>query len=59
MAKSSKPFGNIKKGAFHEYLGIPEDQPIQPSQIQQGLNSQNAHVRKMAAFAKAAKKFKH
>ena len=49
----------LKKGAFHKWLGKDEDEPITTTDIQKGLNSDDAHVRKMAQFAKNAKGWKH
>ena len=42
----------IKKGAFHKWLGKPEDEKITQADIEKGLNSDDEHVRKMAQFAK-------
>ena len=43
---------DIKKGAFHKWLGKPEDEKITVADINKGLKSKDAHVRKMAQFAK-------
>lgn len=43
---------DIKKGAFHRWLGKSEDSPITAADIQKGLNSRDPHARKMAQFAK-------
>lgn len=43
---------DIKKGAFHKWLGKPEDEKITAADIDKGLKSKDAHVRKMAQFAK-------
>lgn len=43
---------DIKKGAFHRWLGKSEDAPITAADIQKGLNSRDPHARKMAQFAK-------
>jgi len=52
------PIGNVKKGAFHRYLGKKEGEPITGGDIEKGLKA-GGHAAKMAAFAKAAKKWKH
>ena len=57
--KDSKPFGDIKEGGFREWLGKSEDAEITDADIEKGLRSRDPHVRKMAQFAKNAKKFKH
>lgn len=43
---------DIKKGAFHKWLGKSPDSPITNADIEKGLKSKDAHVRKMAQFAK-------
>jgi ribosomal protein S27E len=43
---------NIKKGAFHKWLGKPEDEAITDADVDRGLKSDDEHVRKMAQFAK-------
>lgn len=43
---------DIKKGAFHKWLGKKPDSPITNADIEKGLKSNDAHVRKMAQFAK-------
>jgi hypothetical protein len=43
---------DIKKGAFHKWLGKSEDDKITQADIDKGLRSNDAHVRKMAQFAK-------
>jgi ribosomal protein L37AE/L43A len=42
---------NIDKGAFHRWLGKPEDEKITDADIEKGLRSKNKHVRKMAQYA--------
>lgn len=52
----------IKKGHegnFHRYLGISGDKKIPLSRIHAALNSKNARVRKMANFARNARKWNH
>jgi len=51
--------GAVKKGAFHKWLGKSEDSPITDADIKKGLASDDAHVRKMANFARNAKKWAH
>jgi hypothetical protein len=50
--------GHIKHGAFHKWLGKSEGEPITGADIEKGLKA-GGHAAKMAAFAKAARKFKH
>lgn len=50
---------DLKKGAFHKWLGIPEDQELTIKDINKGLRSDNKHVRKMALFAKNERKWDH
>jgi uncharacterized protein (DUF983 family) len=40
----------IKKGAFHKWLGKPEDEKITQADIERGLKSDDPHVRKMAQY---------
>lgn len=49
---------NIRKGKFHQWLGKKESEPITSEDIEKGLAA-GGHPAKMAAFAKAAKHFKH
>ena len=42
----------IKKGAFHKWLGKSPNEKITASDISKGLASDSEHVRKMAQFAK-------
>ena len=49
----------IKKGSFHEWLKKKPGEPITDADIEKGLKSDNPHVRKMAQFAKNAKKWHH
>lgn len=51
--------GSVDKGAFHRWLGKSEDKSITDADIQKGLASDDPHVRKMANFAKNARKWKH
>lgn len=52
-------FEDIKKGAFHKWLGKSEDEKITAADIKKGLASDDKHVNKMAQFAKNAKSFIH
>lgn len=47
------------KGMLHKHLGIPEGEPIPEDKLEDALHSDDAHVRKMAQFAKNAKKWHH
>lgn len=56
--KKKKPFKpKVKKGSFHEWLGKKPGDPITDADIERGLKSDDPHVRKMAQFAKNAKKW--
>lgn len=55
----AKPIHDIKKGAFHKWLGKAQGESITDADIEKGLKSNDAHVKKMAQFAKNARKFKH
>ena len=48
----------LHAGAFHRYLGKKEGEPITQADIKKGLAA-GGHAAKMAAFAKAAKKWHH
>ena len=50
---------DIKKGGFHRWLGKNSDYKITDKDIEKGLKSDDPHVRRMAQFAKNAKKWKH
>lgn len=54
--EESKSF-DIKKGAFHKWLGKSEDEKITSADIQKGLKSDDEHVRKMAQFAKNSRQW--
>lgn len=47
----------VKKGSFHEWLGKKPDETITDADIEKGLKSDDKHVKKMAQFAKNAKKW--
>lgn len=58
-ARESAAIGPIKEGGFHEWLGKSKDDPITEADIKKGLASDDPHVRKMANFAKNARKWHH
>jgi len=47
----------VKKGAFHEWLGKKPGDPITDKDIEKGLKSKDPKVKRMAIFAKNAKKW--
>jgi len=49
---------DIKKGAFHAWLGKSTDEPITDADIEKGLKA-GGHAAKMANFAKNARHFHH
>jgi hypothetical protein len=49
---------NIRRGLFHRWLGKKEGEPITEADIAKG-EAAGGHPAKMAAFAKAARHFKH
>lgn len=51
VARHKKKIGPIKKGAFHQWLGKSESEPITESDIQKGLAA-GGHAAKMANFAR-------
>ena len=55
--KKNKIKVKVKKGSFHEWLGKKPGDPITDADIEKGLKSDDPHVRKMAQFAKNAKKW--
>ena len=50
--------GPIKKGAFHRWLGKPQDEPITESDIAKG-KAAGGHPAKMATFAGSARGWSH
>lgn len=50
---------HLRKGGLHRALGMSEKKEIPDAKLDAALESKNGHVRKMAQFAKNAKKFKH
>ena len=61
-AKNPKLYHAIKhmnKGGLHRALKVPEGEKIPTAKLQAAAKSENSHVRRMAAFAKVLKGFKH
>jgi hypothetical protein len=50
---------NIHKGALHRATGTPEGSKIPASKMRSASNSQDPHVRRMAASAKGLKAMAH
>ena len=50
---------HIEKGAFHTWLGKAPGEKITAADIEKGLASDDPKIKKMAQFAKNAKKWKH
>lgn len=50
---------HLRKGAFHKWLGKDTSEPLTAKDIKRGLASDDPHVRKMANFAKNARKWHH
>jgi hypothetical protein len=50
---------HLNKGALHREEGVPEGKPIPGYKLAEALHSKNQHTRKMAQFAKNAKKWHH
>lgn len=61
MLRESGPIdsSDLDTGALHRYLKVPEDQELTDEQIQQAVQSDNPHVRKMGIFAQNARKWNH
>jgi hypothetical protein len=58
IVKTKKAFKPVvKKGSFHEWLGKKPGDKITDADIEKGLKSNDPHVKKMAQFAKNAKKW--
>jgi hypothetical protein len=49
----------IKKGALHRALGIPEGEKIPQSALDRAQRSKDPHVRKMAQLAETLKGLNH
>ncbi|MGH7744982.1 MAG: hypothetical protein ACREQ5_09305 [Candidatus Dormibacteria bacterium] len=58
ISERAKMHLHIQKGAFHQWLGKSEDEPITDADIEKGLAA-GGHPAHMASFAKAAKTFHH
>jgi hypothetical protein len=50
---------NVKKGALHEELGIPQGEKIPESRLESAKNSSNPTLRKRATLAETMKGWKH
>lgn len=50
---------HLRKGALHKALGLKANAPISAGRLDKALKSKDAHMRKMAKFAKNAKSWKH
>lgn len=55
----SRAMHKLHKGALHEHLGIPTDQPIPMAKKQEAAKSDNPHVAAMGRLAVAMHGFKH
>ena len=49
----------LRKGNLHRALGVESGSKIPSPKLEEGLNSENEHVRKMSQFAKTMSGFKH
>ena len=49
----------IKKGALHRALGIPENQPIPESKLEEAKHSKDPHIRRMAHLAETLEGLNH
>lgn len=47
------------KGLLHKKLGVPQGEKIPQAKIEKAEKSKSPALRKEAAFAESAKKFKH
>lgn len=50
---------NIKKGALHEELGVPEGEKISESKLNSAAHSSNPTLRRRAVLAKTMKSWHH
>jgi len=50
---------NVKKGALHEELGIPQGEKIPESRLESAKHSSNPTLRKRATLAETMKGWKH
>jgi hypothetical protein len=55
----NRALSHLKAGAFHRWAGVPEVEKIPESKVQEGMRSDNPHVRKMAHFAQASAGWHH
>lgn len=56
MDKMEGDFANLKKGALHKELDVPEDKNIPVAKIDKATKSNNPLLRKRAQFAKNMRK---
>ena len=50
---------DVKKGALHEELGVPEGDKIPESKLDSAANSSNPTLRRRAVLAKTMKSWHH
>lgn len=50
---------NLKKGALHRALGIPEDKPIPEERLREAARSKDPLTRKRARLALTMRGWKH
>jgi len=50
---------HMKKGALHEQMGVPKDQPIPPARLEAASHSSNPQLRRRANLAKTLKGLPH
>lgn len=50
---------NVKKGALHSQLGVPQGHKMTTAQLQKAKHSKSALERKRANFALVARKWSH
>lgn len=55
----SRALHKLHRGALHQHLGIPEDQPIPMEKKEEAAKSGNPHVAAMGRLAVAMHGFKH
>lgn len=63
MAKEHNPslyraMRHLRAGGLHRALHVPEGDTISESKLSAAEHSNNAHIRKMASFARTMKGFK-
>lgn len=60
MPPTRKPLDlNLKKGALHSALGVPQGEKIPAAREEAAANSPNPKLRKRAQFALNASKWEH